>query len=179
MSVAFFNTTVAISVIAIQIGIGVLILGMFTKAPFVKWVARHAHIILGVLFIGGSAASFVYQYGFGYEPCLLCWYQRILIIPIAILCLTGDIRKSPLLRTQVLTLAIIGLLVALFHNYIDIFPTGLDVCGAEGVSCLKRYVYEFGYITIPMMSATTLLAGILLTLVTKCYPQSTVVAPVE
>ncbi len=175
MSVELFNTLAAVSVIAIQIGIVALILGMITKAPFVQWIACYAHIILGALFIGGSVASFIYQYGFSYEPCLLCWYQRIAIIPIAILTLTGDIRKSSLMRKQVLTLAIIGFLVALFHNYIDIFPSGLDVCGAEGVSCLKRYVYEFGYITIPMMSATILLAGILLSLITKRYPQNDIV----
>ncbi len=176
MSIAFFNTAVAIGIVAMQIGIVALILGILAKAPFVSWVARYAHILLGVLFIGGSAASFVYQYGFGYEPCLLCWYQRIAIIPIAILSLTGDIRKSSLLRKQVLTFAIIGFLIAIFHNYIDIFPTGVDVCG-EGVSCLKRYVYEFGYITIPMMSATILMIGILLPILSKRYPHNDIVAP--
>lgn len=168
-----FDTFVALGTIAIQIFIVVMIVAWVMKAPLAAWIGKNASIILATIFIGSTIGSFIYQYGFGYEPCLLCWYQRIAIIPIAILALTGNLTKSALLRRQVLILAIIGFVIALFHNYIDIFPSsGVDVCGATSVSCLVRYVYEFGYITIPMMSATILLVGILLPLLAGRYPQA-------
>ncbi len=81
-------------------------------------------------------------------------------------------RSSRLLQNQILILSVAGFVVALFHTIIDIFPTGLDVCGATGPSCLMRYVYEFGYITIPVMSLTILAAGILLALVARRYPRT-------
>ena len=170
-----FTTIVALGTILLQIGIIVLIIGWVTKAPFVSFVARHSSRILIFIFAGGALISMVYQYGFGYEPCLLCWYQRIPIFSAAIILFTGNIRKSRMLANQVLILSVIGFAIALLHNYIDIFPTGLDVCGATGPSCLARYVYEFGYITIPMMSGTVLLSGIILTILAKRYPQSDVV----
>ncbi len=168
-----FSTILALATIALQIGIVVLIIGWVIKAPFVSTVARHAGVLIGTIFVGGVIGSFIYQYGFGYEPCLLCWYQRIFIIPIAILAWTAKLRTSRILQTQLLILSALGLLIALFHVYIDISPTAADVCGA-GPSCLIRYVYEFGYITIPVMSATTLGAGFLLALLARRYPQSSI-----
>lgn len=173
-----FSTLLALSTIALQIGIIIVILGWILKARFVYQVSKHAGIILAVVFSGAAIGSFIYQYGFGYEPCLLCWYQRIAIIPTAILAWTTNIRKNTLLQRQVLILSILGLAVALFHIYIDISPTAADVCGA-GPSCLVRYVYEFGYITIPVMSATTLAAGVLLALLAKRYPQNDVVTLIK
>jgi disulfide bond formation protein DsbB len=170
-----FDTFVALGTIAIQIFIIVMIIAWIMKAPLAVWIAKNSTRILALIFISSTIGSFIYQYGFGYEPCLLCWYQRIAIIPIAILSLTGTLTKSSMLRRQIVILASIGFAIALFHNYIDIFPgSGLDVCGASGVSCLMRYVYEFGYITIPMMSATVLLTGILLPLIAARYPQAAV-----
>lgn len=166
-----FTTLAALGTIAVQIAIVVIIIGWIAKARFISVVARHAGYILAVLFTTATALSFVYQYGLGYAPCLLCWYQRIAIIPIAILAWTANLRHSKLLQNQTLTLAVLGILVALVHVYIDVFPTGVDICGATGPSCLVRYVYEFGYITIPVMSLTTLAGGILLILLAKRYPQ--------
>ncbi len=173
-----FNTIAALGIIALQIGIIVTIVGWMMRASFVSHIARHAGILIASLFTAAALMSFIYQYGFGYEPCLLCLYQRIAIFPIAILAWTANLRTSKLLQKQFLILSILGLLIAILHVYIDISPTGSDICGA-GPSCLIRYVYEFGYITIPMMSFTTLGAGVLLVLLAKYYPQEGVVVSKE
>ena len=169
-----FNTISALGIIGIQVGIVITIIGWITQARFVSVIARHAGILIASLFTIGAIGSFIYQYRFGYEPCLLCWYQRIAIFPIAILGWTANLRQNKLLQNQFLILSILGILVAILHVYIDVFPTGLDICGATGPSCLARYVYEFGYITIPMMSLTVLAGGLLLTLLAKYYPQESV-----
>lgn len=170
------TTVLAVGIVALQLGIIVLVIGLITKAPFVALVAKHAHILLAVIFIGGAVGSLIYEHIFLYPPCILCWYQRLAIFPIAFLSVTGKIKSNALLRKQILMLAVYGFAIALFHNYLDIFqPGGVEVCGADGISCAARYVYEFGYITIPMMSGTILLAGILLMFVLKRYPQSPIV----
>ena len=153
-----FTTLVALGTIGLQIAIGVFIILWITKSPLLAFIHRHSHIIIAVGFIGAALVSLIYEYGFGYEPCLLCWYQRIAIFGIALLSLTSDIRENKTLQKQILLFSLLGLLVAVLHNYIDLVPNGLDICGT-GPSCLKRYIYEFGYITIPMMSFTILLAG--------------------
>lgn len=158
-----FTTILSLGIIGIQIGVVLFVVLWLTKPSFLSKIKNYSHIILSTIFIGSAFASLVYEYGFGYEPCLLCWYQRIAIFGIAILSLTSDIRSSKLLQKQILVFSVLGLMVAILHNYIDLVPTGLDICGA-GPSCLKRYIYEFGYITIPMMSFTALLSGTVLSL---------------
>jgi disulfide bond formation protein DsbB len=166
-----FTTLVAIGIIVLQIAIVVFVILWKQKSPLLKKIYDNAQIILPAIFIGSALGSLIFEYGLGYEPCLLCWYQRIAIFGVAILSLTGDIRKNKLLQKQVLVFSIVGLVVAMIHNFIDIFPSGVDLCGA-GPSCLKRYIYEFGYITIPMMSFTVLLAGILLSVFIFKYSKS-------
>ena len=166
-----FNTLVGIGVILTQVALVVTIIGWIVKAPFVRVIATHASMTIAIIFTGAALGSFIYQYGFGYEPCLLCWYQRIAIFPIAFLAWTANIRSNRLLQNQVFWLALVGFLIAALHVYIDVFPSGLDICGATGPSCLMRYVNVFGYVTIPMMSFTVLASGILLVLLARYYPQ--------
>lgn len=158
-----FTTLVALGVVLLQILIIIFVVLWIKKHSLLDRVREYSHLILALIFIGSAFGSLIYEFGFGFEPCLLCWYQRIAIFGVAILALTSDIRKNLLLQKQVLIFSVLGLLVAIVHNYIDIIPSGVDLCGA-GPSCLKRYIYEFGYITIPMMSLTVLLAGSILAL---------------
>ena len=169
-----FTTLVAISTIAIQIGTIAFVILWIGKSPLLTKVHRNSHIILAIIFISSAFGSLIYEYGFGYEPCLLCWYQRIAIFGVALLSLTGDFRKNKTLQKQVLLFSLLGLFVAILHNYIDLVPNGIDICGT-GPSCLKRYIYEFGYITIPMMSFTILLAGSVLALFNIKYKDTTTV----
>lgn len=169
-----FDTILALGSIGILIASIVLIIAWITGNPIASWVRNNAHILLRVLFIGAVASSVIYSDFLGYEPCLLCWYQRMAIFPIAILLFTDDIRSSVLLQRQVLLLGAAGFLIALFHNFITIFPqSGIDACGT-GPSCLNLYVFQFGFITIPMMSAITLLAGLLITALVMRYPQGVI-----
>lgn len=167
--IELFSTTLALGTLllgAIALATAVL---LFLKHPLASLVSRHSHTLVRSVFIGAMLGSMAYELIAGYTPCLLCWYQRITIFSIAILLFTADIRKSALLRKQVLILASLGLAVALVHNYIDIVPNGLDICGT-GPSCLLRYVNVFGFVTIPFMSAIVLFSGIVFTLASKRYP---------
>ncbi len=168
-----FTTLVSAGIIALQIAIVVFVILWKQKSPLLKNIHQNTHVVLPIIFIGSALGSLIFEYALGYEPCLLCWYQRIAIFGVAILSLTGDIRRNKLLQKQVLVFSLLGLIVAIFHNYIDIVPSGIDVCGT-GVSCLKRYIHEFGYITIPMMSFTVLLAGALLSVFTFKYSKNTI-----
>jgi len=65
-----------------------------------------------------------------------------------------------------LLLAIIGLLISAYHNYIVFVASQAMSCGA-GVSCITKYFVEFGYITIPMMALTAFGAIIFLLIIKK------------
>lgn len=86
-------------------------------------------------------------------PCVLCWYQRILMYPLIFIIPVGIFLKDKNLRLYVLPLSIIGLAIALYHNllYYNIIPEAIVPC-STGVSCTTRQIQWFGFITIPLLS---------------------------
>ncbi len=93
-----------------------------------------------------------------FPPCVLCWYQRILMYPLTVLIAVGLIRKDKNIPYYVLPLSLIGTLIAAYHNllYYKILPDSLTPCVA-GVSCTTRFFAWYGFITIPLLSLTAFL----------------------
>lgn len=96
-----------------------------------------------------------------YPPCELCWYQRIFMFPQPVILGIAMLKNDVSTKIYSLSLAGIGLLIALYH----ILVQGGQVfspCSTQAVNCsVKQFVY-FGYVTIPVMSATAFIILILL-----------------
>jgi len=94
-------------------------------------------------------------------PCQLCWWQRIFMYPQAIILLIALIKNDNGVAKYVLSLSVIGALIAIYHYIMQLFPNVLE-CSEEVAKCSVIQFAEFGYITIPVMSFTAfLLLGIL------------------
>jgi len=112
---------------------------------------------LGALFIGEVM---------GQTPCVLCWYQRACMFPLAIVLAIGAFREDAGVWRYALPLAAIGALIALYHTlfYAGVITEGLAPC-VEGVSCADAAMTILGWLPIPYVSLATFLAiGVLLTL---------------
>ena len=102
----------------------------------------------------------------GFEPCLLCWWQRIFMFPHVVILGVGLIRRDRMAAWHTLALSIIGGLISLYHYLLQFGHTGgLEAeCSIVGQSttCSDFWVNEFGYITIPLMALTSfVLVGVL------------------
>ena len=86
-------------------------------------------------------------------PCVLCWFQRIMLYPLVFIIGTGIIRKDPNMPYYALPLSITGLLIAVYHNllYYGIIPESITPC-STGISCTTRQIEILGFITIPLLS---------------------------
>jgi len=89
-----------------------------------------------------------------YEPCVLCWYQRICLFPQVLILAAGlfpAFDKSVIKFALPLTIA--GGLTAFYHTllYAGIIPENLQPC-SKGVSCTEKYFELFGFVSIPMLS---------------------------
>ncbi len=121
-----------------------------------KLVKRHA-FELGLFVVCGAIAGSLYYSDFvGYEPCSLCWWQRVFIYPQLIIFVIGFWRKDTAAFLYTLALSIIGGVVALYHSYIQYGGSPFFECGIDVVSCAQRFVFVFDYITIPLMAFTVL-----------------------
>ena len=89
----------------------------------------------------------------GLEPCVLCWWQRIFIYPLAVLFLVGLFPFDRSVVRYTLPLAVIGLGFAVYHYlvYSGFIPESLQPC-SEKLSCAEINLELMGFITIPMLS---------------------------
>lgn len=88
-----------------------------------------------------------------FPPCVLCWYQRILMYPLVLILAVGILKKDKGVYQYALPLSIIGMLIALYHNllYYKIIPESQAPC-ILGVSCTTKFIEYFGFVTIPFLS---------------------------
>ncbi len=88
-----------------------------------------------------------------FTPCILCWYQRILMYPLVLIIAVGILRKDKKLYQYVYPLSILGMLIAFYHVLLQngILPETVAPCQL-GASCTTKYIGYFGFITIPVMS---------------------------
>ncbi|MGM9986769.1 MAG: disulfide oxidoreductase [Bacillaceae bacterium] len=87
-----------------------------------------------------------------YEPCKLCWYQRIFMYPLVILIGVAIVKKDTTIAPYIFGLAIPGACISLYHIAIQKIPflsESHDACGR--VPCTIDYLNWFGFITIPML----------------------------
>lgn len=88
-------------------------------------------------------------------PCVLCWYQRILMYPMVFIIAVGILRRDKGIYQYVLPLSLTGLVIAIYHNllYYGFIPESIQPCRL-GISCTTRQIEWLGFITIPLMSLT-------------------------
>ncbi|MCX6721620.1 MAG: disulfide bond formation protein B [Candidatus Staskawiczbacteria bacterium] len=115
-----------------------------------------------------TAGSLFYSNYAGFEPCPLCWFQRIFMYPQVILLGLALFKKDKNIIDYSLALSIIGVVISIYHNYIVINGLHSTVCTISE-PCTINYVLEFGYITIPAMALTAFLLIILLLMSQKTW----------
>lgn len=125
---------------------------------FLAWLVALA-ATLGALFIGEVM---------GQAPCVLCWYQRAFMFPLAFVLGVGAFRSDGGTWRYGLPLAVVGGGIAFYHSllYAGVLTEALEPCG-KGPSCTDAAMTVFG-IPIPFLSLAAFIAiGVLLTLTTR------------
>lgn len=110
---------------------------------FISWTISLA-ATLSALFIGEVM---------GQTPCVLCWYQRIFMFPLALLLAIASFRSDGGIWRYTLPLAALGWTVAAYHVlvYSEAIPQPITPCSAE-FSCSGDAMVLFGSIPIPVLS---------------------------
>jgi len=89
----------------------------------------------------------------GHAPCVLCWWQRVAMMPLVLLLALGLFPFDARVLRYTQPLALVGLLVAAFHVLltIGVIPEALEPC-RQGIPCKTIQVQWFGFVTIPLLS---------------------------
>lgn len=121
-------------------------------------VTNGPHVILMVSFLA-VMGSLIYSDVLLLEPCLFCWYQRIVMYPIPLLLALSLYRKEPKkIVPYALFFSYLGMIMATYHYLTQMLPFlkqdgGIPLqCGTAGPSCTEAYIEVFGFVTIPFMA---------------------------
>ncbi|WP_442599002.1 disulfide oxidoreductase [Neobacillus sp. D3-1R] len=88
-----------------------------------------------------------------YEPCLLCWYQRILMYPMVGILGIAVIKKDYKISLYSMVLSAIGGGISFYHvllQKVSFFAETAPTCGR--VPCTGQYINWFGFVTIPFLA---------------------------
>ena len=120
-----------------------------------KLLAKYGLLLALLTSLVATLGSLFYSQVMGFAPCDLCWFQRIFMYPLVVLLGMALVKKDLHIIDYALSITVRGFIISLYQNYLYYYNGGLSAfCQlvGQGVSCVKRYVFEFGYVTIPMMA---------------------------
>ena len=145
---------------------------LFKKNLFfnvVEFAKKRAMLLSLLVALCATSGSLFFSEILFYEPCKLCWFQRIFMYPLVILFLIAYVKKDKRVFRYAIPLSMIGGLISLYHyitSSILKFST-TSVCSVTGVSCFIEYIKDFNYVTIPMMALTAFVTIIIFGYISK------------
>lgn len=158
----FSYGTVAMQVLSIFLLIAIVVRKSFPSQ--LNFFGKNATLFAFIVALATMVGSIFYSGVIGYEPCALCWYQRIFMYPQVFLLGLALVKKDRNIIPYSLLLSAVGAVIAAYHYLVQAGITDNLFCltGESSVSCSQRYFVSFGYITIPMMSLSAFLLIIFL-----------------
>lgn len=168
MNIANIITLLSVATIVTQIALILIIIILIVKKDLLINTFLNKHLNKG-LFIVAAIASFgslFFSQIAKFNPCELCWFQRIFMYPLVFLFGLACYFKDKNIYKYAAPLVIVGWVIALYHNYIYYQGVQNTVCSINNASsCIIPYFTKFGYIGIPIMSLSAFsLLGIMLIL---------------
>jgi disulfide bond formation protein DsbB len=114
----------------------------------------------------------------GFEPCELCWFQRIAMYPLVIVLGVALLRRDLDVWKTALPIAGIGAAISIYHVMIQWRPA-LELKECTGaVPCSARYVMVWGFVSIPVMAGGVfLLIVAIMTAIARRDPMEAVEGP--
>jgi len=114
---------------------------------------ENALLAMWTVAVVATAGSLYFSEIRGYEPCELCWYQRILMYPLVIVLTIAYVQKNTKIAVTTATFSIIGGCISLYHyglQKLDFLSDSAPACGR--VPCTGEYINYFGFVTIPFLA---------------------------
>ena len=130
------------------------------------WLNRHSMYLALLTAWTALCGSLYFSEVRGYVPCVLCWYQRILMYPLSVVIAVGLLRRDPHLPYYVLPLSLYGLGMSTYHYLLektDLF-VGAAAC-TQGVACTTQWINWFGFVTIPFLALVAFLIVTLMSVI--------------
>ena len=176
MDVPTLNFLLACGTVAMQlVTAAVLAAYIFPKTlpsaeTITTLVGRWGMMCAFILSLASAIMTLIYSDILGFEPCPLCWWQRIFLYPQVVIlgmALWKPFQYKVAALDFSIVLSVCGAGFALYHHLLQVMPSGSLPCPATGPSCAQLTIFEFGYVTFPMMALALFALNIVVFLVLR------------
>ncbi len=148
------NFLLALGGLGLAFGTFVLMFDLVSKNFSLKSIVDAWWMVaVFLLTLGGSVMTLVYSEIFGFVPCGLCWLQRVFLYPQVFLLAVACTYKDTNVARYGIALSLPGLIVSLYQHYLQMGGSSIVGCPTSGGDCAERILFEFGFMTFPLMSA--------------------------
>jgi disulfide bond formation protein DsbB len=134
-----------------------------TEGGLKPFIQRYSVLLAWIVALIAMLGSLYFSEIKEFEPCKLCWIQRICMYPLALLLGIASYRNERWIIPYALPLSIIGGFFSLYHYMEERIPFLAKVLPCRiGIPCNVPYFEWWGFITIPLMA---LVAFVLITVI--------------
>ena len=99
-----------------------------------------------------TLGSLYYSEIVGFEPCPLCWYQRIAMYPLVAVLVVAWLRRDAGARWYAWPLTAIGAAIAVWHYVLEWMPADESALCGPGGGCGVADFRVFGFVSLPFMA---------------------------
>jgi len=147
LSLACWAATIALVVLALASRFG----GQERAGELLDAIGEQALWLAWLIAAVAMAGSLYYSEVAHFVPCELCWYQRICMYPLAVVLLVAALRRDRGIWRYAIGPLAIGAVIGTYHTQLQAFPTQHSFCAAT-IPCNIRFVWKFGFVSLPFMA---------------------------
>jgi len=149
------NYILALSGLVLLMCSAYLLFDLYKEQLLKEHIQKFGLLAAFVFTLGSVVMTLLYSEVFGFIPCGLCWLQRVFLYPQLFLTGTAVYLKDKSIALYGIVLSVPGTVIALYQHYLQVGGTELVGCPAAGANadCAERILFEFGFMTFPLLSA--------------------------
>lgn len=152
-SIFFYSTLVALLALASLVtAVALLLYRLIRGKEAAGLLGDKALWLAWLVAVTATVGSLIYSEVIHFEPCRLCWFQRIAMYPMAVVLLVGAIRREFQVKYYALPLALTGMAISAYHYLIQRIPNLEGGSCNPDNPCSNIFVEMFGFVTIPFMA---------------------------
>lgn len=114
-------------------------------------VQQYGMAIAAAVAVGATSGSLYFSEVAGFNPCDMCWVQRIFMYPLALMLPIAAVRNDRQIIPYAMVVAVVGLGFSIYHIQLQLLPDQSTSCDLLN-PCSAKWVEALGFATIPTMA---------------------------
>ncbi|MEX2184128.1 MAG: disulfide bond formation protein B [Chloroflexota bacterium] len=159
----FFGILALLAIAAMVVIWGLRLLGRASPAAadayagIAAGIAPNALAMAWIVAFLATTGSLYFSEVAGFQPCTLCWYQRIAMYPLVVVLAVAAARRERAGAIYAAALALVGAVVAAYHVTLEWFPS-LDGGACDPAApCTLIWFRVLGFISLPTLALVAFL----------------------